>query len=137
MLSDTLKEFDKIYSQLWIDIRNAEKKQEFIKQCISPENISILEKLVKSKIFQLNAFEILLHVAPYNALNLLKKRYLSLDLSNNAKDHVSDLEIMFSDIKEILGKDKLEEILNSTDFLPENKNNQRVIDAIDFAMDND
>ncbi|MFB1842758.1 hypothetical protein, partial [Salmonella enterica] len=68
---------------------------------------------------------------------LLKKRYLSLDLSNNAKDHVSDLEIMFSDIKEILGKDKLEEILNSTDFLPENKNNQRVIDAIDFAMDND
>lgn len=26
MLSDTLKEFDKIYSQLWIDIRNAEKK---------------------------------------------------------------------------------------------------------------
>lgn len=44
---------------------------------------------------------------------------------------------MFSDIKEILGKDKLEEILNSTDFLPENKNNQRVIDAIDFAMDND
>lgn len=137
MLSDTLKEFDKIYSQLWIDIRNAEKKQEFIKQCISPGNISILEKLVKSKIFQLNAFEILLHVAPYNALNLLKKRYLSLDLSNNAKDHVSDLEVMFSDIKEILGKDKLEEILNSTDFLPENKNNQRVIDAIDFAMDND
>ncbi|ECU4933357.1 hypothetical protein F2F82_21480, partial [Salmonella enterica] len=66
-----------------------------------------------------------------------KKRYLSLDLSNNAKDHVSDLEVMFSDIKEILGKDKLEEILNSTDFLPENKNNQRVIDAIDFAMDND
>ncbi|EAV4287137.1 TPA: hypothetical protein P2446_004049, partial [Salmonella enterica subsp. enterica serovar Typhimurium] len=80
---------------------------------------------------------ILLHVAPDNALNLLKKRYLSLDLSNNAKDHVSDLEIMFSDIKEILGEDKLKEILNCTDFSPENKNNQRVIDAIDFAMDND
>ncbi|ENW9548684.1 hypothetical protein ACY4DU_004182 [Salmonella enterica] len=137
MLSDTLKDFDKIYSQLWVDIRSPEKKEEFIKQCISPEYISILEKLVKNKIFQLNAFEILLHVAPDNALNLLKKRYLSLDLSNNAKDHVSDLEIMFSDIKEILGEDKLKEILNCTDFSPENKNNQRVIDAIDFAMDND
>ncbi|EAW1841002.1 hypothetical protein AC379_23860, partial [Salmonella enterica subsp. enterica] len=75
MLSDTLKDFDKIYSQLWVDIRSPEKKEEFIKQCISPEYISILEKLVKNKIFQLNAFEILLHVAPDNALNLLKKRY--------------------------------------------------------------
>lgn len=30
MLSDTLKEFDKIYSQLWIDIRNAEKNRNLL-----------------------------------------------------------------------------------------------------------
>ncbi|CAQ88105.1 hypothetical protein EFER_0558 [Escherichia fergusonii ATCC 35469] len=38
-----------------------------------------------------------MHVAPDNAIDLLKTRYLSLDLSNNAKDHVADLEIMLSD----------------------------------------
>ncbi|EJE9092149.1 hypothetical protein, partial [Escherichia coli] len=75
--------------------------------------------------------------APDNALNLLKRRYLSLDLSNNAKDHVADLEVMLSDIKEILGKDKLEDILSWSGFLLANKKNQRVIDAIDFAQGND
>ncbi|HFX4354936.1 hypothetical protein P9363_19425, partial [Escherichia coli] len=62
---------------------------------------------------------------------------LSLDLSNNAKDHVADLEVMLSDIKEILGKDKLEDILSWSGFLLANKKNQRVIDAIDFAQGND
>ncbi|EFI4022064.1 hypothetical protein GYM41_002364, partial [Escherichia coli] len=76
-------------------------------------------------------------VAPDNAIDLLKTRYLSLDLSNNAKDHVADLEIMLSDVKETLGKHKLEEILNCVEFLLINKKNQRVIDAIDFAQSND
>ena len=137
MLSDTLKEFSKLYKKLWCDIRNVDKKQDVINQCFSSEDIAILECLVNDKIFQLNAFEILLRVAPDNALNLLKRRYLSLDLSNNAKDHVADLEIMLSDIKEILGNDKLEEVLNCSEFLLDNKKNQRVIDAIDFARDND
>ncbi|MCQ6627846.1 hypothetical protein NO374_00630 [Escherichia coli] len=97
-----------------------ESKNDF-NQFLSPEDISILEFLVTNKIFQLKAFEILLHVAPDNALNLLKRRYLSLDLSNNAKDHVADLEVMLSDIKEILGKDKLEDILSWSGFLLANK----------------
>ncbi|HDW1174400.1 TPA: hypothetical protein RK171_005029, partial [Escherichia coli] len=54
-----------------------------------------------------------------------------------AKDHVADLEVMLSDIKEILGKDKLEDILSWSGFLLANKKNQRVIDAIDFAQGND
>ncbi len=137
MLGDTLKQFSDIYNQLWHDIRNYNGKQNDFNQFLSPEDISILEFLVTNKIFQLKAFEILLHVAPDNALNLLKRRYLSLDLSNNAKDHVADLEVMLSDIKEILGKDKLEDILSWSGFLLANKKNQRVIDAIDFAQGND
>ena len=137
MLGDTLKQFSDIYNQLRHDIRSYNGKQNDFNQFLSPEDISILEFLVTNKIFQLKAFEILLHVAPDNALNLLKRRYLSLDLSNNAKDHVADLEVMLSDIKEILGKDKLEDILSWSGFLLANKKNQRVIDAIDFAQGND
>ena len=137
MLGDTLKQFSDIYNQLWHDIRSYNGKQNDFNQFLSPEDISILEFLVTNKIFQLKAFEILLHLAPDNALNLLKRRYLSLDLSNNAKDHVADLEVMLSDIKEILGKDKLEDILSWSGFLLANKKNQRVIDAIDFAQGND
>ena len=116
MLSDTLKQFSDIYNQLWHDIRSYNGKKNDFNQFLSPEDISILEFLVTNKIFQLKAFEILLRVAPDNALNLLKRRYLSLDLSNNAKDHVADLEVMLSDIKEILGKDKLEDILSWSGF---------------------
>ncbi|WXP72984.1 hypothetical protein WHU42_19410 [Escherichia coli] len=137
MLGDTLKQFSDIYNQLWHDIRSYNGKQNDFNQFLSPEDISILEFLVTNKIFQLKAFEILLHVAPDNALNLLKRRYLSLDFSNNAKDHVANLEVMLSDIKEILGKDKLEDILSWSGFLLANKKNQRVIDAIDFAQGND
>ena len=137
MLTNTLKEFIKAYDQLWHDIRDEHEKHCFIKKYDSSEYILILESLVNKKIFQLNAFEILLHIAPEKALDLLKRRYLSLDLLNNAKDHVADLDIMFSDIKDILGEDKLDEILNCPEFLPTNKKNPRVIDAINFSKDND
>ncbi|BEC38203.1 hypothetical protein VEE76_32840 [Escherichia coli] len=137
MLSDTLIQFINIHNKLWHDIRDYNVKQNGFNQSLSPEDISMLEFLVKSKIFHLKAYEILLHVAPDNAIDLLKTRYLSLDLSNNAKDHVADLEIMLSDVKETLGKHKLEEILNCVEFLLINKKNQRVIDAIDFAQSND
>lgn len=97
MLSDSFTQFRNIHNKLWYDIRSYNVKQNGFNQGLSPEKISILEFLVKSKIFHLKAFEILLHVAPDNAIDLLKTRYLSLDLSNNAKDHVADLEIMLSD----------------------------------------
>ncbi|MEY1271596.1 hypothetical protein [Proteus mirabilis] len=136
MLSDTLKKFNKIYNELWSEIRNIDKKNDVSIQHLSDEDILILECLVNHKIFQLKAFEILLYIAPDNAVNLLKRRYLSLDLSNNSKDHVADLEIMLSDVKEILGNAKFEEILNCSDFLLVNKKNKRVIEAIDFARGN-
>lgn len=137
MLIDTLKEFDRIYNQLWLEIRDEDARAEFIKQDASPEYIFLLENLIKIRIFQLNAFEILLRVAPENALSILKTWYLSPDLSNHVKDQAADLEIMFSDIKEILGEDKLKEVLSCPEFLSKNRSNQRVIDAIDFAMDDD
>ncbi|ATM79381.1 hypothetical protein CRN79_26100 [Serratia fonticola] len=79
----------------------------------------------------------MLHLEPNQALDTLKSWYLSLDLSHHIKDQESDLEIMLSDIKDILGEEKLREVLSCSEFLPENKKNQRVKDAIAFALDED
>ena len=135
MLSDTLKEFDRIYDKLWHEIRDERNKKTFVEQNGSPENILLLEGLIKRRVFQLSAFEILLRLAPENALSILTRWYLSLDLSNHVKDQAADLEVMFSDIKEILGEEQLKEILKNPEILSENRSNQRVIDAIKFAMD--
>ncbi|WP_025920422.1 hypothetical protein [Pectobacterium parmentieri] len=137
MLIDSLREFERAYNNLWKDIRDQNEKDLFILNNITDEYISILENLIKIRVFQLNAFEIMLHVSPDRALGTLKDWYLSLDLSNHIKDPVSDLDIMLSDIKDVIGKNKLEELLNDPDFLSVNKKNPRVKEAFDFAMDND
>ncbi|MCX2890616.1 MULTISPECIES: hypothetical protein [unclassified Pseudomonas] len=133
MLSDTLKQFDEVYDKLWREIREEDGSD----SCFSPEDISVLERLIYAKIFHLKAFEILLKCAPSNALDILKMRYLSLDLANNSKDHVADLEVMLSDVNEILGRDALEELLSCSEFLLDNMKNQRVVDAIEFSRNAD
>ncbi|APG52016.1 hypothetical protein BGK56_14025 [Providencia stuartii] len=49
--------------------------------------------------------------------------YLSMDLSHHIKDQISNLEVMLSDVKGILGKEKLSNSLEPNDFLPKNKIN--------------
>ncbi|PIT08767.1 hypothetical protein BGI30_07940 [Snodgrassella alvi] len=71
------------------------------------------------------------------ALTLIKDLYLSQDLANHAKDQVADLKGMFADIKNILGKEELEKVLNSKEFLRKNKKNKRVQEAIKFALEQD
>ena len=137
MLSETLHEFDRIYNKLWAEIRDESERGHLISQGFDSEVSVILTDLIKRRIFQLNAFEIMLHLEPNQALDTLKSWYLSLDLSHHIKDQVSDLEIMLSDIKDILGEEKLREVLSCSEFLPENKKNQRVKDAIAFALDED
>lgn len=137
MLSETLHEFERVYNKLWAEIRDDSERGNLISQGFDPEISIILINLIKMRVFQLNAFEIMLHLEPNQALDTLKSWYLSLDLSHHVKDQVSDLEIMLSDIKDILGEEKLREVLNCSEFLPENKVNQRVKDAIAFALDED
>ncbi|PIT14385.1 hypothetical protein BGI33_07505 [Snodgrassella alvi] len=71
------------------------------------------------------------------ALTLIKDLYLSQDLANHAKDQVVDLKGMFADIKNILGKEELEKVLNSKELLRKNKKNKRVQEAIKFALEQD
>ncbi|CAI0708807.1 TPA: hypothetical protein ACSTJE_001146 [Serratia fonticola] len=137
MLSETLHEFERVYNKLWAEIRDESERDNLISQGFDSEISVILIDLIKRRIFQLNAFEIMLHLEPNQALDTLKSWYLSLDLSHHVKDQVSDLEVMLSDIKDILGEEKLREALSCSEFLPENRNNQRVKDAIAFALDED
>ncbi|WP_275355244.1 hypothetical protein [Xenorhabdus bovienii] len=95
-----------------------------------------LEELIKLKVYHLKAFEILLNSAPERAISYLKNYCLSADLIDSCNDHVADLAFMFSDIKEILGEDKLNEVLNCSEFTDCNKNFYRVKHAIEFAMGN-
>ncbi|MFV8844394.1 hypothetical protein [Serratia fonticola] len=137
MLSETLHEFERVYNKLWAEIRDESERDNLISQGFDSEISVILIDLIKRRIFQLNAFEIMLHLEPNQALDTLKSWYLSLDLSHHVKDQVSDLEVMLSDIKDILDEEKLREALSCSEFLPENRNNQRVKDAIAFALDED
>lgn len=137
MLIDTLQEFERVYKKLWIEIRDENEKNEFINQVDVSNGSSLLENLIKNRIFQLAAFELMLQINKDRALTLLKDWYLSMDLSNHIKDQVSDLEIMLSDIKDILGEEQLNNILNCDEFLPKNKKNKRVKEAIEFSLDNE
>lgn len=135
MLINTLKDFEVIYHKLWEEISDVKEKEKLINQGDVDLSCYFLEMLIRNKIFQLSAFEIMLKINPDKAIDILKSWYLSMDLSNHIKDQVSDLEVMLSDVKDILGSEKLYDILNSNDFLLKNKKNKRVSDAILFALD--
>lgn len=137
MLVDTLERFESLYKKLWIELTDKYGKNNFIDEVEVSKATFLLENLIKCRIFQLPAFELLLKINPDRALALLEDRYLSMDLSDHINDQVSDLEIMLTNIKKILGKEQLINILNSDAFLAKNKKNRRVKEAIRFAKEDD
>ena len=135
MLSESLRRFDAAYEQLWRDLREFGNDSVNGMKSLCRADILLLERLVESRNFQLMAFEILLRAAPDRAIALLKHRYLEVDLANSAQDVVADLEIMLSDVREILGDERLHAMLEFPGFLEENRVNPRVVGAIAFAKD--
>ena len=87
------------------------------------------------------AFELLLKINKEKALYILKSRYLSINLSRAIRDPVDDLDVMFSDIKEILGEKELDKLLKSKKFLRKNMKNRiikrQLREAIRFAKEVD
>lgn len=141
MLIETLKKYDVACDNLWKDLRDDKKVKYFIEHTDVSLATSLLENLIKLELYEykLVVYEIMLKINKNRALTLIKDLYLSQDLSNHANDQVTDLKSMFSDIKNILGKKELNKILklNCWKFLPKNKKNRRVKEAIRFALDND
>ncbi|WP_367441398.1 hypothetical protein [Snodgrassella alvi] len=142
MLIESLQEFHNAYKKLWKEISDENEKINLINQTnVSKADASkvccLLQELIIARIHQLPAFELMLHINKDEALYILKDWYLSMDLSEHVKDQVEDLEIMLSDVKDILGEEELKKILNCSEFLPKNKKNKRVKEAIRFALEDD
>jgi hypothetical protein len=139
MLINALQKYKDAEVKLWKEIVNDKERQYFIEHTDVSIATSLLENLIKLRILnvELCAYELMLRINKNKALTLIKELYLSQDLANHAKDQVADLKSMFADIKNILGKEELEKILNSKEFLRKNKKNKRVQEAIKFALEQD
>lgn len=135
MISEYLNNFWDARNKLWNAIKDDAQREQFISNGINEKDCELLNKLVITRTFGIAAFYILLKIKPELAIDTLFSCYLSIDISRSAKNLAGDLDIMFDDIKEVLGEDKLQEILNSPEFLPKNKRNPRVKEAIAFALD--
>ena len=87
------------------------------------------------------AFELLLKINKEEALYIVKSWYLSRNISRAITDPVEDLDIMFTDIKEILGEEELDKLLKNKKFLKKNMKNKiikrRLREAIRFAKEED
>ena len=87
------------------------------------------------------AFELLLKINKDEALDIIKSWYLSRNISRAITDPVEDLDIMFTDIKEILGEEELDKLLKNKKFLKKNMKNKiikrRLREAIRFAKEED
>jgi ethanolamine utilization cobalamin adenosyltransferase len=139
MLINALQEYKEAKEKLWKEIVNDKEEQYFIEHTDVSIATSLLENLIKLRVLstELPAYELMLKINKDKALTLIKELYLSQDLANHAKDQVADLKSMFADIKNILGKEELENVLNSKEFLRKNKKNKRVQEAIKFALEQD
>ncbi|WP_239366538.1 hypothetical protein [Snodgrassella communis] len=137
MLIDALQKYKDAKVKLWKEIVNDKEQQYFIEHTDVSIATSLLENLIKLRVLstELPAYELMLKINKDKALALIKDLYLSQDLANHAKDQVADLKSMFANIKNILGKEELEKVLNSKEFLRKNKKNKRVQEAIKFALE--
>ena len=141
MLTDTIQECITAYNNLIKVITNDQEKQYFVEHADVSKATSLLSHLILSRIIQLPAFELLLNINKEEALYILKSRYLSINLSRVIRDPVDDLDVMFSDIKEILGEKELDKLLKNKKFLRKNMKNRiikrQLREAIRFAKDVD
>lgn len=136
-ISECLKNFWDAWDKLRKVLEDDVQIEQFISESVSEKDCKYLNDLVITRNLGAQAFYILLKVKPELAIKTLFFWYLSYDISHCAKDLTADLGIMFDDIKEILGEDKLQEILKSPEFLAKNKRNPKVKEAIAFALDED
>jgi hypothetical protein len=115
---------------------------EEIKSCEQVEDdlIHLLKELFIRKVHHFLVFDLLLRSGKQEtALEWLKDYYLveGINLKQNNKDHVEDLEIFFCSIVDDLGELTLVDFLNSKEIDVRNLTDPRVLAGIEFALDLD
>ncbi|WP_100116204.1 hypothetical protein [Snodgrassella alvi] len=141
MIIDAIQEYITAYHNLSKAITNDQEKQYFVKHADVSKATDLLEDLISSKTMLQPAFELLLKINKEEALYIIKSWYLSRNISRAITDPVEDLDIMFTDIKEILGEEELDKLLKNKKFLKKNMKNKiikrRLREAIRFAKEED
>ena len=117
MIIDAIQEYITAYHNLSKAITNDQEKQYFVKHADVSKATDLLEDLISSKTMLQPAFELLLKINKEEALYIIKSWYLSRNISRAITDPVEDLDIMFTDIKEILGEEELDKLLKNKKFL--------------------
>ena len=138
MLIEALQKYCDAEKRLWEELNNDKDKQYFIDNANVSEATLLIEDLFRYiRIVTPATFELLLKIDKDAALTFIKKYYLWQDLANYSDNRVYDLKMMFTNIKNILGENELNKILKSKKFLPVNKRNKKVKEAIKFALNED
>ncbi|NUF77510.1 hypothetical protein GY065_00895 [Snodgrassella sp. ESL0323] len=117
MIIDAIQEYITAYHNLSKAITNDQEKQYFVEHADVSKATNLLENLISSKTMLQPAFELLLKINKEEALDIIKSWYLSRNISRAITDPVEDLDIMFTDIKEILGEEELDKLLKNKKFL--------------------
>ncbi|OTQ57401.1 hypothetical protein [Gilliamella sp. A7] len=141
MIIDAIQEYIIAYDNLSKAITNDQEKQYFVEHADVSKATDLLENLISSKTMLQSAFELLLKINKEEALYIVKSWYLFRNISRAITDPVEDLDIMFTDIKEILGEEELDKLLKNKKFLKKNMKNKiikrRLREAIRFAKEED
>lgn len=135
MLKDSLLAYEQAYNKIIKDLSDEDFKREFVDHADIPKATALLENLIKSRVAHLQAFELMLKINKDRALYILQHWYLLNDLTDHEKDQVADLDVILCDVKTILGAEELNTLLNCNEFLAKNKKNERVKQAIKFALE--
>lgn len=120
-----------------IDIISSLKDR--IKECqeLNDDDIPHLKRLFKLKLHHFLIFDLLIRTRKEVAIELLIDYYLSssIDLNRNVKDHVNDLELFFDSIVEVHNEGELINLFRHNLVNKEIFTNERVKEAIGFALD--
>ncbi|OTQ70929.1 MULTISPECIES: hypothetical protein [unclassified Gilliamella] len=138
MLIEILQKYFEAKEKLRLELRNHQEQKYFLDNISISEGTLLLEELLRyNKQWSILQFELLLRLNKDAALAFIKDYYLEQDLANHIDNKVHNLKTMFTEIKNILGKEELIKVLKCKEFRPANKRNKKVKEAIKFALNKD
>lgn len=83
-----------------------------LSRSLTPADVDVVERLIRSRVDVLPAFEVLVRCAPTRAHAILLERYLGKDVSPDTKHggFLSELSSMLDDLVEIEGEESLRHV---------------------------
>jgi len=108
-----------------------------IATCCSKDDISLLRDLIRSRIYPINAFELLARIDLSSAMQALLRWYLGKGVSPDTKfgGYTFELSTMLDDLNEIAGENALRQLIHLDSFDRDRLDDPRVREAFCDALD--